>query len=595
IGTIDASTTSPDHAPAVDLATARRVEVVRGPATLLYGNNAVGGVINILDGRIPTALPSAGQRALMRLGYGANADEVLAAGAVDTAIGSQVVLHVSAFARDAGDYEVPGYVRSARLRALEEHDHGDEDHDEDHAHEEEARGRLENSGTAQTSGTAGLSVLGDWGFLGVSLSGLTSRYGLPVGHEHGHGEEHDEDHDEDHGHGHEDGVSIDLDQFRFDLAGEIQGEFLAFETTRLRFGHADYEHVELEGDEVGTRFLNEGWEGRVELVQKKAASFGGDWSGAIGFQSSGRDFDARGEEAFVPPSKTAQIGAFTMQQVDLGALSIQAGARIERQTIESDAVAFDRDFTGISLSAGAGYTLPGGWLIGASLARTERAPNAEELLSDGPHLATATYEVGDPTLGEETAHSVEGTLKYADDRRFGALNLFYTDYSDFIYEAFTGAEEDDLPVARFRAADARFWGVEVEVGTTLAAGPGTVTLDGAVEYVRATDRDADRPIPRIPPLSARATLGYELAEIAGRLELVWADDQGREGPFELETQGYTVLNAALDWHPFGGDAVTLLAEVRNLTDEEVRHSTSFLKDQLAQPGRDYRLSLRAAF
>lgn len=594
IGSIDASTTSPDHAPAVDLATARRVEVVRGPATLLYGNNAVGGVVNVLDGRIPVEQPEGGADGLVRLGYGSNADERLAAGALDVGLSPNIVAHVDAYWRKTDDFEAPGFVRSAALRALEEEEHEHEE-GEEHEHEEEPRGRVENSNLEQKGATGGLSVLGDWGFFGASVSRNETNYGIPAGHEHAE-EEDDHEEGEEHEHEHEHApVRIDLEQTRFDVMGEINRSFLAFETVRLRFGYADYEHAELEGDEVGTRFLNEGWEGRMELVQTPVAAFGGTQSGVVGLQMSDRDFEAIGEEAFVPPSTTFQAGAFLLQRLDIGALALEAGARFERQTVEAAAIGFDRDFTGISLSAGAGYTLPGGWLVGLSLSRTERAPNAEELLSNGPHLATGTFELGDPTLGEETALGAEATLKYASGPSFGALNLFVTNYDDFIYGRFTGAEAEELPVSQYIAADARFWGFEIEAGTEQAMGPGALVLEASAEYVRATDRANNDPIPRIPPLSARASVGYELPDLAGRLELVWADDQNRAGPLELATEGYTVLNASVDWHPVADRDLTLLFEVRNITDEEVRLATSYLRHELPQPGRDYRIALRAGF
>jgi len=585
IGTIDASTTSPDHAPAVDLATAKRVEVVRGPATLLYGNNAVGGVVNVLDGRIPVARPEGGVEGLARLGYGSNADERLAAAAVDVGLGPTLVLHLDGFWRKTDDFKAPGYIESEALREQEEEE------GEEH---EELRGRVENSDLEQKSATGGLSAVGDWGFFGASVSRLETNYGIPAGH--AHGEEHDEeDHDEDHAEEHgEEAVRIDLEQTRFDVMGEIDRRFLSFDGVRLRFGVADYEHAELEGDEVGTVFKNDGWEGRVELVQTPLAVFGGKLTGAVGIQASNRDFEAIGDEAFVPPSQTDQFGSFLLQRLDIGKLALELGGRIEANTVETDEL--QRSFTGVSVSGGIGYTLPGGWLAGVNLSRTERAPNAEELFSDGPHLATSTYEVGDPTLGEETAYGIEGTLKYGGQPLSGAFNLFYTDYSDFIYERFTGEEEDELPVAQFTAADAEFWGFELELdGATELRNGHVVRVDLSAEYVRATDTDNDIAIPRIPPLTVRAGLGYEMQAVAGRVELVWADEQTRRGAFDLPTDGYTVLNASVDWHPLTDRDVSVLFEVRNITDEEVRHSTSFLKDRLPQPGRDFRVLLRGAF
>lgn len=591
IGSIDASTTSPDHAPALDLATAKRVEVVRGPATLLYGNNASGGVVNVIDGRIPVAAPEGGVDGFTRVGIGSNANERSLAAGIDASLNSPWVLHLDGFWRQTDDYDIPGFMESAALRAAEEaehagHDHGDEE-------EEEVSGKVPNSSLTQKGATAGLSYVGDWGFFGASVSGLKSNYGIPVGHSHAEEEDHDHDHDDGEEHEHEEGdVRIDLRQTRVDLMGEVNQPFLIFDTTRLRFGWADYEHKELEGAETGTRFLNKGWEGRVELVQRQMDNL----SGAVGVQASRRDFQAIGDEAFVPPSETVQMGVFTLQRLDFGPLALEGGARLERQDIDADSIRFSRDFTTLSLSAGASYKLGDGWLAGVSLSRTERAPNAEELLSDGAHLATSTYELGDATLGKEKGLGGELTLKKTGGPITGAVNLFLTDYDDYIYESFTGAEEDGLPVAAYGATDARFWGFEVEAAADLYRDQDrSVVLDGALDYVKAEDTTRNIALPRMPPLSFRTGLEYAQSNISTRVEMVWADDQKRTGDFELPTDSYTVFNASVDWHPVPSRDVSVLFEVRNITDEEVRLSTSFLKDSLPQPGRDFRMALRAAY
>lgn len=574
IGSIDASSTSPDHAPALDLATAKRVEVVRGPATLLYGNNAVGGVINVLDGRIPIAEPKDGVDGFARIGVGSNADERSLAAGIDARLDGPFVLHLDGFYRQADDYKVPGFLESKVLREEEDHEHAGE--------EEEAKGRVDNSDLTQKGATAGLSYLGDWGFLGVSASRFDSNYGVPAGHSH-EGEEGGEE---------EGPVRIDLGQTRLDLMGEVNQPYGIFETTRVRFGWADYEHKELEGGETGTRFLNKGWEGRIEMVQRAM----GDLSGAVGVQASSRNFKAIGDEAFVPPSDTDQMGVFTLQRLDLSPFALEGGVRLERQNVTAGSVDFDRDFTTVSVSAGASRQLGDGWMTGVTLSRTQRAPNAEELLSDGAHLATSTYERGDGTLGKETGLGVEATLKKSGGPVTGSVNLFLTDYDKYIYERLTGEEEDGLPVAQFSATDARFWGFEVEAETTVLRNDQvTVTLDGGVDYVRATDRDNDMPLPRIPALSARAGLGFELATVAARFEGVWTDKQKRIADYELPTNDSMVFNASLDWHPVADRDITLLLELRNLTNEEVRLAASFLKDVLPQPGRDFRLSLRAGF
>ncbi len=571
IGSIDASSTSPDHAPAVDLDTARKVEVVRGPATLLYGNNAAGGVINVLDGRIPIAEPKDGFAGMARVTVGSNANERSAASSIDAQLNSPFVLHLDGYYRKTDDYKVPGHLESAALRAQEEHEH---------AEAEEARKDVANSDLTQKGATAGLSHIADWGFLGVSVSRMDSNYGVPAGHSH-------ED-----GGGEEGPVRIDLGQTRVDLMGEINKPFAIFDTTRVRFGWADYKHTELEDGTPGTEFLNKGWEGRLEFVQKPF----GNLSGAMGVQATKRDFQAIGEESFVPRSTTNQAGIFTLQRLDLAPFALEGGVRLEQQNIKASSVDYDRDFTTASVSFGASRQLGDGWMTGVSLSRTERAPNAEELLSDGPHMATSTYELGDKTLSKETGLGVEATLKKTDGPVTATFNLFFNDYDNYVYERLTGAEQDGLPVAQFTATDARFWGFEVEGEAKLFRNDMvTVALDGGLDYVRATDRSNHSPLPRMPALSLRSGLAAEFATVSARVEGVWTDKQKRTTEFELPTDSSTVFNASVDWHPLESQDVTLLLEARNLTNEEVRYSTSFLKDVLPQPGRDFRLTLRAGF
>jgi iron complex outermembrane receptor protein len=285
IGSIDASTTSPDHAPALDLATAKRVEVVRGPATLMYGSNAVGGVINVLDGRIPIAVPKDGVDGFARIGFGSNADERSLAAGIDAKLESPIVVHVDGFWRQADDFKFPGTLESARLRAQQAAAGETVEDDQGHT--------ANNSSLTQKGATGGVSYIADWGFVGASVSRLESNYGIPP--DSGSSDDEEE----------EGPVRIDLGQTRVDLMGEINQPFLVFDTTRLRFGWADYKHTELEDGAPGTQFLNKGWEGRVEMVQRQFGAL----SGAVGVQASQRDFEAIGEEAFLPPSKTVQVGA----------------------------------------------------------------------------------------------------------------------------------------------------------------------------------------------------------------------------------------------------------------------------------------------
>lgn len=581
IGSIDASATSPDHAVAVDPLTAKRIEVIRGPATLLYGNNALGGVVNVLDGRIPIEIPENTISATMRTLYGTNGDEVSQAAAFDAEFSRNWVVHFDGSWRNASDIDIPGFQRSSRLRMIDPLPEG----------EEESFGVAPNSSLEAYTVSGGLSRFFSDGFFGFSVSHTKSNYGIPAELE---GEEAEEEdgigvmQEEKEG-----GIRIDLDQLRVDFMGEVNRDFLIFRQVKMRFGWADYEHKELEGEEVGTRFLNDGWEGRVELVQQESAGL----SGAMGFQVRRRNFEAIGAEAFVPPTRTTQYGIFFLEEYAAGSWSFQGGTRLEFQDVTSPTNMISRSFTGVSFSAGVSRSLGDDFLVGVTGHRTERAPNAEELFSNGPHFATQTFEVGDPALGEETAFGGEVMLRKRNGPLTGSASFFYTRYNDFIFEDFTGEEEDGLPIAVFRASDVRFYGGEIEVTWEFYnKNDWILVLDGVLDFVKAEEVVAGTPLPRIPPLSSQ--IGFEATHrtITGRVELIWADSQSRVAANELPTSGYFTLDASLAIRPFGSNQdITLLIQGRNLNDKEIRFHTSFLKDLVPAPGRSVRISLRGGF
>ncbi len=581
IGAIDASTVSPDHVVAADPLGAQRIEVVRGPANLMYGSNAVGGVVNVLDGRISERLPEAPFGGRIDLLYGGNADERAGAAHVD-AVAGNFVLHLKGFFRETGDYRVPS-------GALEdEHDHGHEDH-EDHDHDDgDNPRRVGNSATRSQGGTVGLSYVWDDGFFGAAYSRLDSRYGIPSGG-HVHAED---DHGDEHGHGEED-VRIDLVQDRLDVAGEVRGDLLAFRAVRIRFGYADYRHAELEGDEVGTTFHNKAWEGRMELVQKPLLD--GLWTGASGVQLTSRDFEAIGEEAFVPPSETFNWGVFTFQEIKLGALTAELGARFESQRIK--ALGETRDFDSVGVSGGLAWSPDEDWLLGVTVGRSSRAPTAEELFAIGPHLAIGAYEIGDRTLRQEKALNIEAFIRKREGVVTGSLTGFATWYDDFITQSFDGREEDGLPVLVRGQTDARFTGLEAEVAVkAIETATWSLTVDASADYVRATDTAAGTPLPRIPPFRFSVGAEYERDWLTGRIEVQRTSRQNRVAGLEEETGGHTMLNASLAARPFTGRPdVTIMLRGRNLTNAIARAHTSFLKEVAPLPGRDIRISLQLGF
>lgn len=606
IGSIDASATSPDHAVAIEPAMAERIEIVRGTSMLLYGSSASGGVVNVFDGRIPDSVPEGGVEGALRIGGSTVDSGVEAAGGFNLDLGrlgsGNLVFHGDGAYRRAKDYKIPGYAESAALRALEDDDHDhDHDDDDDHDHDHEAFGKVENSALTTKSGGAGLSWVFDNGFIGVSGSAMNTRYGVPGGHAHQHydhdDDDHDdEDHDDDHDHG---DVTIELKQRRIDFNSEFEGDFLLFQKAKLRIGYADYEHAEIEpSGEVGTLFANEGWEGRLEFVDKTVAMLGGDLNGAVGFQWVFRNFSALGEEAFTPPTKSSQYGVFMLKELSVGPWRFEAGGRYENTAHRVVETGFERRFDSVSVSAGVGVKPTDATFLGVTGFRTERAPSVEELFSNGPHLATGAFEVGDPALGKETALGVEATWRLITDLFSFRLNGFYTSYDDFIFERVTDEEEDGLPVFEYVAADARFRGFEAQIDAELfQLGRFDIHGDASIDYVRATTRgQAVNDLPRIPPLSSLVGLEArsEWLDLRGEVEL--AAKQTRTAEFELPTEGYTVVNAFVTLRPFeNARGLSLRFAAANLTNEEARLHTSFLKDVAPLPGRNFRFSLLGSF
>ncbi|MCB2112593.1 MAG: TonB-dependent receptor [Parvularculaceae bacterium] len=595
IGSIDASSTSPDHAVAVEPATAEKIEIVRGAATLLYGSSAAGGVVNVFSGKVPSAVPDDGVDGALRVG-GSSADEgVDAAGGFDVDLGAAgagaFVFHGEGFYRRADDYKVPGFVESERLRAAEEAS-GEHNHDGEDA----AFGRVANTSLETKGGAAGLSYVFDNGFLGVSGTAINTDYGVPGAHG---------DHEEDAASlgGLEKGVTIALKQRRIDLDSEIDSDLLFFEKAKLRVGYADYAHTEIEPSGApGTIFANEGVEGRLELVDDDARAAGGTLKGAYGFQWKLRDFSAVGDEAFVPKVRSRQFGLFGLEEYERGVLRLEAGARYERTRHRAPTIAADRSFDAWSVSAGVGLTPADGVFLGVTGLRTERAPSPEELFSNGPHLATGVFEIGDPTLGVETARGVEATVKFSNDAISFIVNGFYTSYRDFIFENFTGADADidgDLiPIVRFEASDATFKGFEAQLDAELfRIGPFHIHGHAATDYVRATaDRSATGNLPRIPPLSGLFALEANSDIFDFRGEIEHARAQEEVGFNELPTDGYTQYNLYATFRPMGSDSpISLRLAALNISNEDARLHTSFLKDVAPLPGRNIKISVDGKF
>jgi iron complex outermembrane receptor protein len=562
VGAGDASSTSPDHAVSVEPLTADRIEVIRGPATLLYGSAAIGGVVNVLDRRLPRGLPPRPISGTLEGIAGTVADELTGAAALDGAVGP-VAWHASGLRRETGDYRIPGF---AELNPPP----GDEP--------EEV---LTNSAVETTRGAAGLSLVGARGYLGVSGLLYDSRYGVP-----GHEEEEPAPGAE------EEAVTIDLRQRRLDLEGTWRfGGPLA--ATKLRVGYADYEHSELEGEAVGTRFLNESGELRAEAQHARLGAL----TGAFGVQLGRRDFAAIGEEAFVPPTTTDQFAVFVFEELDGGPVRVQAGARYEWQDARDDDAGLSLKKRGVSLSAGVNWTVREGLRLAVNGTRSVKLPNPEELFSNGPHLATGAFERGSIGLGKETALGLDVGAHVDRGRFHGVATGFVTGLDGFIYERATGAEVDGLPERAFVQDDARFLGFEAEADIELVhVADGHLALELLGDYVHAELTATDEPLPRIPPLRVGGGLRYEGGAWTARAGVRRVTAQNRVSALETPTPGYTVVNASVTYRLLTGPvAHELMVRGSNLTDADARNHVSFLKDVVPLPGRDVSVVYRMYF
>lgn len=584
----DVSSTSPDHAVAVEPMLVDRVEIIRGPATLLYGSSAIGGVVNVIGKEIPRQRvdPKGYEGAFeSRYDTASEGETFLGHG---TAGGENWALRVTGLTRESKDYDIPGRAE---------------------LDEDEEPGVLENSFVETDAFSLGGSwFVGERSYIGAALSRYDSLYGVPGhGHEDGHG----------HGHGHtggghddDEGVAIDLERLRFHTEMVVYEPVDWIEATRLRFGYTDYEHTELEGDENGTVFEQEGWELRGEAANREWAFID---EGVIGIQVSDTDFSAVGDEAFTPPSETQAQAVFTTQHMHRGEWHYEFGARLERQATEPVARQTDYDDLAFSLAGGVIWNVAESHSLALSLQGSQRHPSSTELFAEGPHLATSQYQLGDSDLELETAYGLDLSYRYDSPDWRGTLTVFYTVFDDYIFErnlgfktdhkgrvdGETGFESDEaLDTFRYTAVDADFWGFEAELERTLyTTADASLTVGLLADFVRAEIRDSDENLPRTPPFRLGMQAELEKGPWTAGLMLRRAFNQDQTAPEETETDGYTELSLDLnrDFELGDGLRLTAFARADNLLDEDIRHHTSFLKDVAPLPGRSLTLGARFAF
>ena len=584
VGSLDASNVSPDHGVSVEPLLVDRIEVLRGPATLLYGSSAVGGVVNVIDNRIPTIAPTAALSGRSEVRYESAARErtgVLSALAGNSGFG----LHVSGLKTETDDVAIPGYADPANPA-----DHG----------------RLVNSARSTESASVGLTRFGAVGHVGVAFSAYDTFYGVPVGEP----------------------IAIDLKQRRTDLRAELTQPFAVFKNAKLRFGLADYTHAEVDTTTglPNTTFTNQAYEGRLELAQQDFGAL----SGTVGYQTSRSDFAAIGAEAVTPPSVTTSHALFFLESFKASpALTFQFGGRYETQSIrlgEVDAAlpayagyaaASDEKRTdhGLSFSAGAVYCPAKDYSLGLSVSYSERLPVAQELFSHGPHGGTGAYEIGTAALDHETSLGAELTLRKRAGFVTGSVGVFVNRFANFIFEQrdptrffddTTGdferypvpAGDEFLPIYQFIAKDALFYGAEAELQFHLIDRDDQrlhVSLLG--DTVRAEQTTDDQPLPRIPAARLGVGLVYTQSHWSLGAEARHTFRQTRFTAEETATAAYTLVGAHATYHVALNPRLGLefFARADNLTDAEARLATSFLKDIAPLPGRSVTLGARLTF
>ncbi|MBD3728358.1 MAG: TonB-dependent receptor [Sphingomonadales bacterium] len=586
IGSIDVSNTSVDHAAVVNPLLAERIEVLRGPQSLLYGSSAIGGVVNVIDRRIPVNVPDEPVHVAAIFGYGSAAQERSASAAIDVPLTDKWVVHADGSYLKTDDLKIGGYALTPALRQ-EALDSFDQTSDPQFAENAAIKGTLPNTASKTWTVGAGVGYITDNGSLGLSYSHYDSLYGVPIRY----ATQPDQD---------QEAPRLSLVQNRIDARAEVdpQGGFL--DKIAFRYGYANYRHFELEPDGgIGTAFYTKGQEGRLELTQAKR----GAWSGAFGGQFFVRDFNVVGDEAFLPKNSTAQVGLFTVQQADVGPFKFEAGARYEHTSVDAlplpDQAQFfngSRSFSTLSGSLGGLYRFDSRWNIGLNLSRTERAPAAEELFANGPHAGTEAFEIGNPNFTTEKAKSIELVTHGSGPGYTFEASAYHTWFSDFIYDAQTGDIEDGLPVYQSAQADARFYGFEVQGSLDLfEAGSGVVAVDGLGDYTHATIVGIGA-VPRIPPLRLLGGLSYKSPTLDLRGEVEWTSKQDRVAAFETPTAGFTLVNAEATIRPWGhGSPVSFVLSANNIFNVDARRHASYLKDYAPLSGRDLRVSAQLSF
>lgn len=559
---LDASSASPDHAVSVDPLTIREVQVLRGPAALLYSSSILGGVVNVIDNRIPVErLP----RAFTLFGRMGSVDGLRSLSALAEGSAGDFAFHLDGFTKSTTDLSTP-------------------------------IGRIADTASDSQGAGFGVSRVGPSGYIGLSYSGLDSTYGVT-----------------------EPGIEIGLRQRRWDLAGSVSAPAAALKSVSYKLGVSDYAHSEFDGGVAGSTFTNQGWDARVDFELTKIGAF----EGVVGVQSGRFDFAVTGDEAFLPNTRNANDALFgSFVQSLTTDTRLRYGFRVESAKVSVDAwtheglvsnpAAASASFTPASLALAWVKDLNAQWSTTLSLTRTERAPNFQELFADGPHIGTDAYEVGDRTLGKEKGVGLELELAKTRGTISGSFSVYYNRFSSFISQQANGfgpdltgvggpnhalGGADELARFDFVSVPADFYGAEARVNYQLHdTATSKLGLEFFSDFVRASNRDTSEALPRISPGRLGAALHGLASGWSWRLDAAYHLAQNRLATDETQTAGYTMVGASLghDFKLAGTDARFTL-RLTNLFDVEARNASSFIKDALPLPGRGLEAGLKLNF
>ena len=555
IRTGDLSSQSGDHGTTIDPTSLRRLEVVKGPATLLYGSNAIGGVVNAVTNhdyfRTP---PPSGTRGGVLLD-GGTANRQMGGNAWAQTGRNGWLFWGNGGYRQSDDYQTPD-------------------------------GRVPNSATELVNGGLGLGYFGPRAFITLGGSGESGSYGVPFAGEFEGGHEGEEPAPGEE----EEGENIVLDARRTAVRGTFGllnlGSWL--ESVRAALNYTDWHHEELHGGSPETTFDNQTLVYRMDLEQAKDRW----WGGSFGLSGLYRDYVTEGAEALSPPVVQNSFAAFVVEEFDLTEARVQIGGRFEsnRYDVESSTLP-DRTFFGVSASLGVNVPVGEATNIYTNLTQSYRAPALEELYNFGPHVGTLTFEVGDPNLDRELALGIDAGLKHDSDRVRTEVSGYYYDITDYVFARLTGEVEDGLQVGEFTQADARYTGFEVLADFMLTP---DLWLNLGSDYVRASLKDGEQGLPRIPPLRGRAALDWHWGALRVQPEFVVAASQDRTFTNETPTDGYTLVNLLASYtFQRSGQQHRVTLRFDNLTDELYRNHSSFIKDLAPEMGRTVRLSYSA--